>query len=69
MSRNLDELAESVSYLEPLEGQSPDKHILYDLSECMRVEGKDYDGVISISNNCALTVKLLDDGTAEIERV
>jgi len=60
---NLDDQAEDASYLEPMDGQTPDKNPLYDLTECMRVDGEEYHGVIGISNNTALAVKLSDDGT------
>ncbi len=63
---NSEDFAE-ISYLEPTTIAVPGKHILWDLSECMRVENQDYDGVIGISNNSALAVKLSDYGeVAEI---
>lgn len=60
---NLDEEAEETSYLMPEEDQEPGNHVLWDLSTCMRVEHQEYDGVIGISNNSALAVKLSDCGT------
>ena len=53
---------EDISYLEPLKSHNPRKHILWDLSECMRVDDPHMDGVIGISNNSALAVKLSDCG-------
>ena len=54
---------EDISYLMPEEDKNPKEHILWDLSECMRVENDEYDGVIGISNNSAMAVKLSDCGT------
>lgn len=56
--------AEQVTYFEPEDDQNPTDHILWDLSECMRVDGQPFDGVIGISNNSAMAVKLIDDETA-----
>jgi hypothetical protein len=71
---NLDDMAEETSYLEPLEEQSPEKHILWDLSECMRSEGThegfEYNAVITISNNSVMLLNIDDSfETAEIKFV
>ena len=62
--RNLDDQAEEASYLEPLEDQTPDKHILWDLADCMRAEtvyeGRTYNAVIGISNNSAMLLDVDD---------
>lgn len=55
---------EDVTYIEPLPDQIPAKHILYDLNECIRVDDPDYDGIISISNNSAIGVKLINNNEA-----
>jgi hypothetical protein len=60
--RNLDEFAEEASYFEPDPEHNPKEHILWDLSECMRVDNEEYDGVIGISNTGAIAVKLSDCG-------
>ena len=57
---NLDKYAEEASYLEPLEGHTPIKHILWDLHECMPVKDQEYNAIISISNNSAMAL-LIDD--------
>jgi len=59
---NLDDLAEETLYLEPEETDDPEKHILWDMSECMRVASGEMDGVIGISNNSSMAVKLSDCG-------
>ena len=59
--RNSDDY-EDISYLGPLKSHKPNRHILWDLSECMRVNDPHMDGVIGISNNSALAVKLSDCG-------
>lgn len=62
--RNLDDQAEEASYLEPLEGQTPDKHVLWDLVDCIRAktfyEGRAYNAVIGISNNSAMLLDIDD---------
>ena len=62
--RNLDDQAEEASYLEPLEGQTPEEHILWDLTDCMRAEtiyeGRTYNAVIGISNNSAMLLDVDD---------
>jgi len=64
---NLDDYAEEYSYFEPLDNDIPSKHILWDLSECMRVpKGERYNGVIGISNNSAMAVKMSDCGTQAV---
>ena len=60
---NLDSQAEDSSFLMPLDSQNPKEHILWDLSECMRTESDEMDGVIPISNNSALAVKISEEGT------
>jgi len=57
---NLDEQAEETSYFMPEDDDEPEKHILWDLSECMASMDSDLDGVIGISNNSALAVVLSD---------
>ena len=57
---NLDEFAEENSYLMPLDNQSPDTHILYDLNECMRYSGGDFNAFIGISNNSAMLLQIDD---------
>ena len=64
--RNLDEEAEEASYFEPLDGTNPTQHALMDLTECMRVNHARYDGVIGISNNSAMAVKLSRCGTQAV---
>lgn len=59
---NLGDEAENAQYLRPKDDQIPSEHILWDLTECMLSEDPEIDGVISISNNSALAVKLSDDG-------
>ena len=65
---NLGEYAEETLYLEPDDDSNPSKHILWDLSECMRQTGNhngfEYDAVIGISNNSAMLLKLSDDGSS-----
>ena len=64
---NNNEQAEEIWYIEPRENQTPRKHVLHDLSTCMRVDDPRFDGVIGVSNNAAIGVKLSDCGdTAEI---
>ena len=58
--RNNDEHAEDEIYIEPKENQNPSEHALQDLSNCMRVDDSRFDGVIGVSNNSAIGVKLLD---------
>ena len=57
---NLDDLAYDASYFEPLDTCVPGEHILWDLTECRvaSLPNQRYDGVISISNNSAMAVKL-----------
>lgn len=58
---------ENELYIEPLKSDLPETHILYDLSDCMRVENNSaYDGVIPLSNNCAIGVKLLSYDTCKL---
>ena len=59
---NLDEYAEDTQYFMPEDDDDPEKHILWDLSNCMRTSHPDYDGVIGISNNSAMAVKLSECG-------
>ena len=63
---NLGEDAEDATYIEPLEHHVPKDHVLWDLSECMRTSDSEYDGVIGISNNSALAIKLIGDEQAEL---
>jgi len=59
---NLDGRAEENYYLEPLPDQNPGEHILFDLEEAMKVEGKTngfkYNAVIGISNNTAMLLNI-----------
>ena len=61
---NLGPDSEEAHYLEPLEGQTPDKHILWDLTEAMAYngehEGFKYNAVITISNNSAMLLNIDD---------
>jgi hypothetical protein len=72
--RNLDDLAITEIYLEPLPETTPEKHILWDLSEAMKQTGNhfgfDYNAVITISNNSAMLLNI-DEGfeMAEIKYV
>jgi len=51
-------------YLEPLEDQNPFQHVLYDLTEAMRMpSGSKYHAVIGISN--CLALGLVFDDTME----
>jgi len=59
---NLDDQAEEAWYFEPDEGQTPAKHILWDLTQCMRVDDPTMDGIIGISNGSAMAVKFSDCG-------
>ncbi len=63
---NLDEYAKETMYLEPDESANPNEHVLWSLNECMRIQGEHkgftYHGVITISNNSAMLVKISDDG-------
>jgi hypothetical protein len=52
---------EDISYLMPPKSHSPKKHILWDLSQCMR-SGGEFDGIITVSNNSAVGVNLSDCG-------
>ena len=58
---NLDQYAENAIFIEPLEHQDPDTHALLDLTDCVRVSGSEYDGVIGVSNNIAIGVVIHDD--------
>ena len=68
---NLDDRAEENHYLEPLPDQNPRVHILFDLEEAMKAEGKtngfEYNAVIGISNNSAMLLDIDSNfKTAEI---
>ena len=69
---NLDDEAYSASYFEPLDSCDPEKHVLWDLNECMSTnhpyDGHFHriDGVIGISNNSAMAVKLSNCGTQAV---
>ena len=52
------------TYIDPLDGNSPLTHSLQDLSDCMRYDGVEYDGIIGISNSCAIGVNISDCGEA-----
>ena len=55
---------EDVTYIAPLEGTTPDTHSLLDLSECVRTDGGEFDGVIGVSNNSGIGVNISPDGDA-----
>ena len=61
---NLDEFAEEASYLEPIDGHTPEAHVLWDLNEAMRGsgthEGFEYNATIGISNNSAMLLYVDD---------
>ena len=63
---NLDEYEKDARYLEPSENTTPEKHVLFDLNEAMRVEGFhegfEYNASIGISNNTAMLLNVSDDG-------
>jgi len=51
-------------YIMPLDGQTPEKHVLWDLSECVRSgPNSGFDGVIGISNNSAVGINISPDGS------
>ena len=54
------ELAEETQYLQPWSKQTPKKHILWDLSECMPIKNHPdgFNAYITISNNSALLLKI-----------
>ena len=62
--RNLEDAATEARYLEPLESQTPDKHILWDLETCMPCntehEGRTFNAAITISNNSAMLLDIDD---------
>ena len=58
---NNGDLAKEIVYIKPLKSQTPSKHALLDLSECMRCDDERFDGIIGISNNSAIGVKLSID--------
>jgi len=63
---NLGEGANEAYYLEPLETDNPQEHILWDISEAMPT-GKQK-AVISISNNSALKLYFNSDYTEAVMR-
>ncbi|NOR27566.1 MAG: hypothetical protein GQ540_03440 [Lutibacter sp.] len=55
---------EEITYIMPDEDKTPEKHILWDLSECMRTDGNSiFDGIIGVSNNSAIGINISDCGT------
>jgi len=58
---NLDELAEETMYIMPSEDSNPDKHILWDLSECMITNESEFNAFIGISNNSAMLLNIDDN--------
>ena len=59
---NFDSLeeAEGATYIEPKAEHVAGEHILFDLSACMRSNGPSaFDGIITISNNSGLGIRLL----------
>lgn len=63
---NLDKYAHETMYIEPEDDEEPEKHILWDLSECMVADGEHegfkYNASIGISNNSAMLLNLSDCG-------
>ena len=61
--KNLDEdFAKDNRYLKPLSKQTPKRHILWNLSECMPLEGNPdgFNAYITISNNSTMLLKIDD---------
>ena len=62
---NLDEIAEETYFLDPDDDAIPEKHILWDLNECMSCkgnhEGFEYNAVITISNNSGMLLNIDDN--------
>lgn len=58
---NLDEYAEETTYVMPRKRDKVGVHILWDLHECMASSGE-FDGIIPISNCCAMGIVLSDCG-------
>ena len=52
------------TYIEPLNHTNATDHVLFDLSECMRTDHPDYDGIIGVSNNSAIGVNVSPCGDA-----
>ena len=63
---NLDELAEETYYIEPSEDMTPDKHILWDISEAMYIDDNDFNACINISNNSAMLLNI-DECFSEVK--
>jgi len=63
---NLGEFARENYFIEPEEGQTPEEHILWDLSEAMRISEGIFNAVISISNNSAMLLSV-DDNHEEVK--
>ncbi len=61
---NLNDQAKGNMYLEPLDTETPEKHILWDLSECFPAGG--FKGVIPISNNSVLKLYFNSDFTQAV---
>ena len=58
---NLGDSARENYYIEPKEDQTPEKHILWDLSEAMAITEGIFNAVISISNNSAMLLNIDDN--------
>lgn len=58
--------AQEQTYIKPLSYHLVGEHYLLDLSDCMRVDDSEFDGVITISNTSAIGVKIIDDETVEL---
>jgi len=55
---NNEERAEEILYIMPEDDKNPKEHYLLDLSECMRADNSEYDGIIGISNCLAIGVNI-----------
>lgn len=57
---NLEEIAYETHYIEPLPEQNPREHILWDISQAMRINDSDFNACITISNNSAMLLHISD---------
>jgi hypothetical protein len=58
---NLGDFARENYFIEPEEKQTPENHILWDLSEAMHINAGIFNAVISISNNSAMLLNIDDN--------
>lgn len=58
---NLGDFARENYYIEPEEEQTPEEHILWDLSEAMAITEGIFNAVINISNNSAMLLSIDDN--------